>query len=183
MDKKDAIRKKYFLKRKKKYFKVDSKFFTPLIKLLKKKFRNKHLNISIYYPNNYEVDILEIFKIEYFSNSKFLLPIIENNNSMNFYIWKKNDILFVNKYGILETEKTKIVNPNVILVPVLAFDKNKNRLGYGKGFYDKYLNKYFQKNKKKLAVGVAFSFQKYNNLPTNNDDFKLHHIITDKGII
>ena len=71
MDKKVAIRKKYFLKRKKKYFKVDSKFFTPLIKLLKKKFRNQHLNISIYYPNNYEVDILEIFKIEYFSNSPF----------------------------------------------------------------------------------------------------------------
>ena len=47
-----------------------------------------------------------------------------------------------------------------MLVPLLAFDNNKNRLGYGKGFYDKYLNNLIKTNKKMEAIGVAFSFQK-----------------------
>ena len=80
---------------------------------------------------------------------------------MNFYKWKKNDFLFLNKYGIPEPLKTKKIIPRIILIPLLAFDKDKNRLGYGKGFYDKYLNKYIKKKKNILTVGVAFSFQKY----------------------
>ena len=94
---------------------------------------------------------------------------------------EKKDVLFVNKYGILEPLKSKKIIPDIILVPLLAFDKNKNRLGYGKGFYDKYLKKMIKK-KKILTVGVAFSFQKYHKLPTNNKDVKLDYILTEKGI-
>ena len=65
------------------------------------------------------------------------------------------------------------ISPKIILVPLLAFDKKKNRLGYGKGFYDKYLSKYLKLHKKIVTIGVAFSFQKYNNLPVNYKDFKL----------
>ena len=71
----------------------------------------------------------------------------------------------------------------MVLLPLLAFDKNKNRIGYGKGFYDKYLNKYFKAQKKIVTVGVAFSFQQYNKLPRTDKDFKLDYIITEKGII
>ena len=78
-----------------------------------------------------------------------------------FYKWKQNEILYVNKYGMLEPvlqTKSKMV-PDIMLIPLLAYDKNKSRLGYGKGFYDKYLNRYIKKNKKIITVGVAFSFQ------------------------
>jgi len=101
---------------------------------------------------------------------------------MNFYQWKKNDILFLNQYGIPEPLKSEIKVPKVILAPVLAYDKNKNRLGYGKGFYDKYLNKCFKMHKKILAIGVAFSFQRHHKLPVNKKDYKLDYIITEKGI-
>ena len=70
-------------------------------------------------------------------------------------------------------------NPDIILVPLLAFDSKKVRLGYGKGFYDRYL----KKNKKILTVGIAFSFQRHHKLPTNNNDIKLDYILTEKGII
>ena len=76
-------------------------------------------------------------------------------------------MLFVNKFGILEPAKTQIKIPDVILVPILAFDKNRYRLGYGKGFYDRYLNKYLKKFKNILTVGVAFSFQRHHKLPIN----------------
>ena len=83
---------------------------------------------------------------------------------------------------MLEPSNTRSKIPNVMLVPILAFDKNKNRLGYGKGFYDHYLNKYLKQFKDILTVGVAFSFQKYHKLPTNHNDVKLDYIITEQGI-
>ena len=101
---------------------------------------------------------------------------------MNFFPWKKNEVLQVNKYGILEPIKSKQSIPNVMLVPLLAFDNNKYRLGYGKGYYDQYLNKYLKTFKNILTVGVAFSFQKYHKLPINDKDIKLNYILTEKGI-
>jgi 5-formyltetrahydrofolate cyclo-ligase len=101
---------------------------------------------------------------------------------MNFFSWEKNKVLQINKYGILEPVKSKLKIPNIILVPLLAFDKDKHRLGYGKGYYDRYLNKYLKKFKNILTVGVAFSFQKHHKLPINNRDVKLNYILTEKGI-
>ena len=106
MDRKGLIRKKFFLKRKTKYFDINKNYFSPLISLIKKKLQNKE-NISLYYPNSYEVNILKIFDIKYFKNFSYSLPIIEKNNVMNFYKWKKNEILIVNKYGIPEPLKKK----------------------------------------------------------------------------
>ena len=71
--------------------------------------------------------------------------------------------------------------PDIVLVPLLAFDNNKNRLGYGKGFYDKYLNKLYNLKNEVEAIGVAFSFQKYKKIPSSNFDFKLNDIFTEKG--
>ena len=183
MNKKEFIRKKYFLIRKKKYFQINEKFFNPLALLFKKLGRKKGELISIYFPNSFEIDVLAIFNNEYFKRFKFLLPKISNNNTMNFYKWKNNEILKINKYGIPEPLQSIALKPDIVLVPLLAFDKKKNRLGYGGGYYDKYLNKYLKDNKKILTVGVAFSFQKYNNLPVNNKDFKLDFVITEKGTI
>ena len=101
---------------------------------------------------------------------------------MNFCPWQKNKVLFVNEFGILEPAKTNIKIPDIILVPILAFDKDKYRLGYGKGFYDRYLQKYLRKFKNILTVGVAFSFQRHHKLPINYNDVKLNFIITERGI-
>ena len=98
-------------------------------------------NLALYYPTSYELNILNILEVEFLKKTKFLLPIINDKYSMHFYEWKKKDVLNVNKYGILEPLKSKPITPNIILVPLLAFDKFKNRLGYGKGFYDKFLKK------------------------------------------
>ena len=183
MDKKRLIRKNYIVKRKKYYFSIDSNFFKPLIDLIKKKKFKKKPKISLYFPTLNETNVLKILDNDYFKNFIFLLPVIERENNMNFYSWKKNDILSINKYGILEPIKTKRIIPDIILVPLLAFDKNKNRLGYGKGFYDKFLNKYVKTHQSILSVGIAFSFQKHHNLPNNNKDFKLDFVITEKGIV
>ena len=101
---------------------------------------------------------------------------------MEFYKWYKNDPLLINKYGILEPEITNIVYPDILFVPLVAFDKKLNRLGYGGGFYDRYIQK-ISKIKKVVKVGLAFSFQKLKTIPVNKHDKKLDIIITEKEII
>ena len=179
---KNLIRKKYFLKRKKNYYQVKKNFFNPIVKIIKKANKNRKIYISLYYPNSFEVDVFKIFENEYCKKLNYLLPVIENNGTMNFFKWEKNDLFNLNKYGIPEPRKTKKISPDIIFLPLLAFDEKKNRLGYGKGFYDKFLHKLKKLNKKIITVGVAFSFQKYKNLPVNNKDFKLDYIITEKGL-
>ena len=91
----------------------------------------------------------------------------------------------VNTLKIFESnmeKKITIFLPDVMLVPLLSYDKNKNRLGYGKGFYDRYLKKYLKKYKNILTIGIAFSFQKHHTLPVLNNDVKLNYILTEKGI-
>ena len=67
-----------------------------------------------------------------------------------------------------------------MLVPLLAFDKFKNRLGYGKGYYDNYLNKYLKK-KIIFRIGIAFSFQKHKKSLHIKMMSNLNYILTEKG--
>ena len=184
MQKKDRLRKKYYLIRKKKYFEINPSFFKPLLKLVKKKKKKKKIKLSIYYPTSCEVNVIKLLDIVKTKKIKTILPVIKDNKSMSFYKWEKGDILLINKYGILEpVNLSKKTIPNVMLVPLLAFDKDKNRLGYGGGYYDRFLNKYLRYNKNLLTIGIAFSFQRYNKLPTSKNDAKLDYILTEKGLI
>ena len=182
MYQKKILRKRYFDLRKKKYYEIDKEFFSPLISFIKLNFKKENLKLALYYPSGFEINILKLIENKYMINKNILLPVIEENNRMSFFSWKKNNVLLVNKYGILEPIKNKFKIPNLILVPILAFDRNKYRLGYGKGFYDRYLNKYLKKFSNILTVGVAFSFQKYHKIPVDINDVKLDYILTEKGI-
>ena len=92
------------------------------------------------------------------------------------------DPLKINRYGIPETISKKKVYPEILLIPLVAFDNQLNRLGYGGGYYDRYISKH-DINNKFTKIGIGFSFQRINNLPTNIYDKKLSFIITEKNII
>ena len=138
--------------------------------------------IGGYYPTNYEIDDLEILNYFFLRGSIISLPQIKKKSQMEFYKWCKNDPLLINKYGILEPESTNRVYPDILFVPLVAFDKELNRLGYGGGFYDRYIQK-ISNIKKIIKVGLAFSFQRLKTIPTNKYDKKLDIIITEKNII
>ena len=178
---KEKLRKKYINNRKKQYFETKENCFKPLINFITRKQIKK---ISLYYPSNYEFDTLKLFQIlKKRDRTKTLLPVILKNNSMKFVSWKFSDPLIVNKFGFLEPEKNKKkIIPDLILVPTVAFDKFKNRLGYGKGYYDRILMKYVSKNSKIITIGLAFSFQKYKKIPISKYDVKLNYIFTEKGL-
>ena len=101
---------------------------------------------------------------------------------MDFFYWSSQDPLQINKYGIPEPTSDKMVVPNILLVPLVAFDKKYNRIGYGGGFYDRYIEK-IEKIKKVIKIGLAFSCQKLKNIPINQYDKKLDFIVTEKEIL
>ena len=148
------------------------------IKFLEKK-DIKHKIIGGYYPFNFELNILNI--LEALEKKKYLisLPKVSKNNRMNFFQWSLKDPLKINKYGIPEPISKKKIYPSILLIPLLAFDKQLNRLGYGGGYYDRYISS-FEDNDRIIKIGIGFSFQKINNLPTNKYDKKLNFIITEK---
>ena len=94
----------------------------------------------------FELNLINILKKNKLKNINLLLPKIYQNKQMKFHLWSPNDPLEVNSFGTLEPLKSKkIYVPDVMLLPLLAFDKNRNRLGYGKGYYDRYLSKTLKK--------------------------------------
>ena len=154
-----------------------------LIKLIQKKYTKKIINLSIYYPSSFEVNVLKLFETNLINRTKIFLPVLTGKDLMHFYQWKNQEVLEVNKFGMLEPfMKVNHIIPSILLIPLLAYDNKKNRLGYGKGFYDRYLRKYLKINKNILTVGIAFSFQKHHKLPVSNKDVKLNYILTERGI-
>ena len=155
--------------------------FNQIIKILKKE-KITQKTIGGYYPINFEIDSLELMKK--FEKNKFIisLPIIKKNFEMDFYKWSFSDPLKINKYGIPEPETKNIVYPDILLIPLVAFDKNLNRLGYGGGYYDRLIVR-LSKKKKILKIGLAFPIQKIDKVPTNVYDQKLDYVVTNKYIV
>ena len=178
---KSQIRNKIIKIRKKKFnkdLKINLGKFISFLKIDK-------LNLKIiggYYPSNYEIDDLNILDFLEKKNFKVSLPIIEKENQMNFYKWSNKDPLKINKFGIPEPVSTKIIYPDILLIPLVAYDSNLNRLGYGGGFYDRYIEK-IEKIKKVIKIGLAFSFQKISSIPINQYDKRLDFIVTEKEIL
>ena len=160
-----------------KYPKINKNTFFTFLK--KKKYNSK--NLGGYYPSNYEIDDLDILKLLEKKNYNISLPVIMKNNQMDFFQWSNKDALKINKYGIPEPIPIKKNSPDILLIPLVGFDKNLNRLGYGGGYYDRYIEK-IEKVKKVIKIGLAFSYQKLNNIPINQFDKKLDFVITDKDI-
>ena len=176
---KSEIRKKIFKLRKKNHSKNLHINTNKIIKFLEG-LKIKNRIIGGYYSYNYEVDTLEILKRlekKYYTIS---LPKISKDNKMSFYQWSFKEPLSINIYGIPEPISKKKINPGILLVPLMAFDRELNRLGYGGGFYDRYISRVIN-DKKIIKIGLGFSFQKVKNLPTNQYDKKLDYVITEKG--
>ena len=178
---KSKLRKKILQIRKKKNIK-NIRF--PHLKISNeiKKIQKKKI-IGGYFPVNFEIDILEILEnLKKNIGFKLSFPVIKKNNEMDFYIWSKKNFLKLNKFGIPEPERIRKVYPDIIFVPLVAFDSRLYRIGYGGGYYDRYIHKISNK-KNFIKIGIAYSCQKISKVPINKYDKKLDMIITEKYIL
>ena len=178
---KSKLRSKILNLRKKNSYKKLSLYPDRIYGFLKKNKIN-FKNVGGYYPCNHEIDDLDILNFLRNKKANISLPIIKENNQMDFFEWTNKDPLKINKYGIAEPIFGKKIYPDIIFVPLVAYDDNLNRLGYGGGFYDRYLEK-VSKIKKIFKIGLGFSYQEIKKVPINKYDKKLDLIITEKKII
>ena len=177
--KKSQIRKIILKKRANSNFKHKKINFLSLLKLLNQETKDK--KIGFYYPIGSEICTLEL--IENLRKKKYgiSLPVLKKNFKMSFYEWTKKNPLKINNFGIPEPIKQKIIVPSTLIIPIVAFDNNLNRLGYGGGFYDRFISN-LEKSKKVLKIGLALSCQKINKVPTNKFDKKMNYIFTENKV-
>ncbi len=143
-------------------------------------------NVAFYYPIHTEVDPFPIIRLLNRKPLNHCLPVIcKINAPLIFREWKKDTKLINSNFGAKIPSTGNEIIPDLILVPLLAYDDNGSRLGYGGGFYDRTLSNLRKNFKKKIiAIGLAYSSQKYNGLlPVEKTDAKIDAVLTENGII
>lgn len=153
--------------------------------LFKSKYFKDAKNIFIYVGFGSEINTLKYIK-EFFEMDKIvLIPRTEiKNKKMEAVKIDNLDDLCKSKYGILEPRKSRIAflkdDIDLVIVPGLVFDISGNRVGYGGGYYDKFLN---SMDKNSLKIALCYEFQIIQNIQSEIHDVKMDYIITEKQII
>ncbi len=140
--------------------------------------------IAGYFPVNNELDIMLLLEILSDQKNIIALPCVnEDTKHLTFREYKIGDQLYKNKFGILEPGKySHIIMPDIVIVPLVAFDEDCYRIGYGGGYYDKTIS-ILHENIEIISIGVGYDFQKIKKLPRESHDIPLDCIITEKEII
>ncbi|QCI21125.1 5-formyltetrahydrofolate cyclo-ligase [Buchnera aphidicola (Hyperomyzus lactucae)] len=143
--------------------------------------------IALFLPFDGEINTYPLILNLWKNKKKVFLPVIHsfNKKKMLFVRFFSNSILYRNKYKILEPFfKSKDIIPicdlDVIIVPLVAFDKTGSRLGMGGGFYDSFLANWQTKNF--IPMGFAYNFQLVDNLPKQYWDVSLPIVLTPNKI-
>ena len=138
-------------------------------------YKNAHV-VGVYVSAKGEVDTLKL--IEDMLRERIVAVPKVNGNDMEFYRIKSLDDLKEGCFHILEPTTDEFVDfkdIDLMIVPMLAYDSLNNRVGYGKGYYDKYFSRGFLGYK----LGLAFSFQKVDEIKTDMYDYRLDEILTE----
>ena len=139
---------------------------------------NPSIKIGAYWPFGSELDIkpllYKLVEKEFECSLAVITP-----EGMIFRRWSPETPLVKGSFTVLEPPSSEpLVIPDLIFVPLLAFDKEGHRLGYGQGHFDKYLHQH-----KVITIGVGFSGQEVDQIPRQPHDFALEYLLTEKGLI
>ena len=149
--------------------------------------------IAFYLPNDGEIDLQPLIEYAWQVNKQCFLPVIGPRNSRRLWFlpYKPETPLQQNRFGIPEPShhrgkrQFKPHALDLILLPLVAFDKNGHRLGMGGGFYDRTLAFLAHRGiwRKPHLLGTAYSFQQLEKLPNQPWDIPLDAVVTDQELI
>ena len=134
-------------------------------------------NVMLFYPLKYEVDLIGLLEL----SKHYSFPCIENNEIIPYL---NNGDFIVGQFNIKEPVKLKkqpIEDIDLVIVPALCVDKNGNRVGYGKGYYDRFIKK-LDRNRTKIMVAILDKFL-VEDIEVNEFDEKIDFIVTEKRVI
>ena len=182
--KKDEIRKQILEKRSKLSLEEVDKKSELIIKNLTPYLKNAQ-NIMIFTDMKNEVRITKL--IELYPEKNFFISKIVNSKNREMKINKYNENeLVLHKFGYYESSSDDFYDEkilDIVIVPALAFDFSKNRIGFGGGYYDTFLNKVRGKNKNTLFIGVCYDFQMIEEVPIEGHDITLDLVINESEVL
>lgn len=147
--------------------------------LLKDLFATKNeISLGLYAPLSDELDCREI---EFEMNISPCFPATDPNGNMLFKSSPYGDLIESKDFGVTilsPRAEAKVVTPEALLIPARAFDLKGGRLGRGKGYYDKYLEKFSY-----FKIGIGFDEQILDEVPMSDHDVYMDFVVTDKRII
>ena len=142
------------------------------------------LSVAAYWPFRDEIDVRPLFAGLEAMGCNCLLPVMMGRNEpLQFHQWKPGDVLEPSRFGVLEPSKFHpSATPDLLILPLLAFDRHGTRLGYGGGYYDSTL-KALRGKGEVLAIGAAYHDQEMNDIPSDAHDQKMDALVTDRSIV
>lgn len=132
-----------------------------------------------------EVDIATLLKVLAEKGNKICLPVVtQKEAALTFRAWAPGDVMVKGSYGIMEPQQNaKPLTPDILLVPLVAFDNACHRLGYGAGYYDRTIEVLKKTNPKLKTMGIAYALQKVDKIPASKHDQKLSIVVTETGVV
>ncbi len=140
--------------------------------------------VSFYWPIKGEADPMPLADVLAKAGLCTALPVtIARGQPLHFRAWRPGDPTIAGPWGIGHpTTDAALVEPDVLFVPLAAFDRRGARLGYGAGYYDATLES-LRRRKPVRAIGVAFACQEVLFLPTEPHDQPLDMVVTERDLI
>lgn len=138
--------------------------------------------VAIYNAIGAELDLIPLAEQLLKRDIKLCMPVVvEKGAALIFRQWQPTSEMAEDSFKIMVPSDTnEQIQPDIILVPLLAFDRTGYRLGYGGGFYDRTLA---QLGNQIVSIGIAFAGQEMPNVPTGEFDTKLNYILTENEFI
>ncbi len=139
--------------------------------------------VSAYYPYETEIDSLALLRDLENTGWQVALPVVVGKDKpLEFRAWRVDSPLVNGVFGIpIPDPDSEVLEPDLLFVPMLAYDKGGYRLGYGGGFYDRTLEK-LRTEKTVHAIGLAFAAQQVNECPIDSFDQPLDGVLTEDGL-
>lgn len=137
--------------------------------------------ISGYVPVNNEIDVMPLMTELTARGYRCAVPYnVEREQILSFLEWTPDTVLLRGLYNIPQPDPAKaaVLMPDMLIVPVVAFDAECSRMGYGSGYFDRTFA-HLAKIQKFRAIGVAFEAQKYDRVPVDRHDYRLDAIMTE----
>jgi 5-formyltetrahydrofolate cyclo-ligase len=140
--------------------------------------------VSGYWPLGSELDPRPCLRRLAARGHRLALPRMQGpGQPLAFHLWREDDPLTAGGFGVMQPDPAAPrVAPDVLLVPLLAFDRRGHRLGYGRGYYDRSLRGLRQAGGARLAIGLAFALQEVDEVPVAPFDEPLDAVITEAAL-
>ncbi|SDH06327.1 5-formyltetrahydrofolate cyclo-ligase [Pelagibacterium luteolum] len=141
----------------------------------------KNQIVALYWPIRDEIDCKPLLTKLMDSGQPVALPVVlSEDEPLELRLWEDGQPLYPSGFGTLAPSETApVVVPDIVVIPLLAFDKTGTRLGYGKGYYDRTLA---HMGTRPLLVGYAFSAQELDFIPRLAHDLPLDVLVTEAGV-